>query len=191
MNAPARAWVALGANLGDARRALVDALAALAALPGTRVVAVSSLYRSAPVDAAGPEFLNAVAALDTTLAPAGLLAAMHAIEHAAGRERPYRNAPRLLDLDLLLHGDTLSDSPALTLPHPRMHLRAFVMAPLAELAPTLSVPGHGRVDMLLERITGQPIERLRPAPDGPDRPGWPGPLYPPTSAPSRDNRDNP
>lgn len=191
MNAPARAWVALGANLGDAGRALVDALAALAALPGTRVVAVSSLYRSAPVDAAGPEFLNAVAALDTMLAPADLLAAMHAIEHAAGRERPYRNAPRLLDLDLLLHGDTLSDSPALALPHPRMHLRAFVLAPLAELAPALSVPGHGRVDMLLERITGQPIERLRPAPDGSDRPGWPEPLYPPTSAPSRDNRDNP
>ncbi|TXL68669.1 2-amino-4-hydroxy-6-hydroxymethyldihydropteridine diphosphokinase [Zeimonas arvi] len=191
MNAPARAWVALGANLGDARRALVDALSALAALPGTRVVAVSSLYRSAPVDTAGPDFLNAVAALDTGLAPADLLAAMHAIEHAAGRERPYRNAPRLLDLDLLLHGDTLSDAPALVLPHPRMHLRAFVMAPLAELAPTLSVPGRGRVDMLLERITGQPIERLHPAPDGPDRPGWPGPLYPPTSAPSRDNRDNP
>jgi 2-amino-4-hydroxy-6-hydroxymethyldihydropteridine diphosphokinase len=179
MNAPARAWVALGANLGAARRALADALAALAALPGTRLVAVSSLYRSAPVDADGPEFLNAVAALDTTLAPADLLAAMHAIEQAAGRERPYRNAPRLLDLDLLLHGDTLSDSPALTLPHPRMHLRAFALAPLAELAPTLSVPGRGRVDTLLERVAGQPIERLPPSAD---RPEWPGPLHPPTSA---------
>lgn len=187
MSEPARAWVALGANLGDARRALADALAALAALPGTRVIAVSSLYRSAPVDADGPEFLNAVAALDTTLAPAELLAAMHAIEHAAGRERPYRNAPRLLDLDLLLHGDTLSDSPALTLPHPRMHLRAFVLAPLAELAPELPVPGHGRVDALLGRITGQAIERLPSTSDRPDRPGWPGPVH----APLRDNRDKP
>jgi len=172
MKAPARAWIALGANLGDARRALTGALAALAALPGTRIAAVSSLYRSAPVDAEGPEFLNAVAALDTALAPADLLAAMHAIEDAAGRERPYRNAPRLLDLDLLLHGETVSDSPALTLPHPRMHLRAFVLAPLAELAPGLTVPGRGRADALLAGITGQRIERLPPTPEWPD---WPRP----------------
>jgi 2-amino-4-hydroxy-6-hydroxymethyldihydropteridine diphosphokinase len=197
MNEPARAWVALGANLGNARRALADALAALAALPGTRVVAVSSLYRSAPVDAQGPAFLNAVAALDTTLAPTDLLAAMHAIEHAAGRERPFRNAPRLLDLDLLLHGDTVTDTPALILPHPRMHLRAFVLAPLAELAPELPVPGHGRVDALLGRITGQAIERLPPGsapsdrPATPGAPDWPGPLPPPTGAPLPDLQGKP
>ncbi|MCM5570557.1 2-amino-4-hydroxy-6-hydroxymethyldihydropteridine diphosphokinase [Burkholderiaceae bacterium FT117] len=169
MESPARAWVALGANLGDACRALSVALAALAALPGTRVAAVSSLYRSAPVDAAGPDFLNAVAALDTAMPAGELLAALHRIEDAAGRERPYRNAPRLLDLDLLMHGDSVSNSPELSLPHPRMHLRAFVLAPLAELAPGLVVPGRGRIDALLARVADQRIERLPAAPD------WPGP----------------
>jgi len=167
MSAPVRAWVALGANLGEARRALAEALAALAALPGTRVAAVSALYRTAPLDAQGPDFLNAVAALDTSLPAEALLDALHGIERAAGRERPYRNAPRLLDLDLLMHGDAVVDSPRLTLPHPRMHLRAFVLAPLAELAPELVVPGHGRADALLSRVADQRIERLAP------QAGWP------------------
>jgi 2-amino-4-hydroxy-6-hydroxymethyldihydropteridine diphosphokinase len=167
MSAPVRAWVALGANLGDARHALAAALAALAGLPDTRVAAVSSLYRTAPLDAQGPDFLNAVAALDTALPAEALLDALHAIERAAGRERPYRNAPRLLDLDLLMHGDAVVDSPRLTLPHPRMHLRAFVLAPLAELAPELVVPGHGRADTLLSRVADQRIERLAA------QAGWP------------------
>lgn len=167
MSAPVRAWVALGANLGDARHAMAGALAALADLPGTRVAAVSALYCSAPLDAQGPDFLNAVVALDTALPAEALLDALHEIERAAGRERPYRNAPRLLDLDLLLHGDSIIDSPRLTLPHPRMHLRAFVLAPLVELAPELVVPGHGRADMLLSRVADQRIERLAP------QAGWP------------------
>lgn len=182
-----RAWIALGANLGDAQGALTGALAALTRLPDTRIVAVSSLYRSAPVDAQGPDFLNAVAALETGLAPAALLCRLHAIEDAAGRERPYRNAPRSLDLDLLLYGREVADTPALRLPHPRMHRRAFVLAPLAELAPALEVPGHGRVDLLLAAISGQHLEKLSRAPGWPGLPEWPG-RPDPTTAFARETR---
>src|SRR5580765_132448 len=105
--ATARAYIGLGANLGDARAALSSAVDALAALPHTRLVALSSLYRTAPIDSSGPDYLNAVAALDTALDPDALLAALQAIEQGHGRERPYRNAPRTLDLDLLLHGDVV------------------------------------------------------------------------------------
>ena len=148
------AWIGLGANLGDARAALRAAVRALAALPCTRVLRVSSLYRSAPVDAGGPDYLNAVAELDTPLAPLALLHALQSIEQAAGRERPYRNAPRTLDLDLLLHGDERLDSPELTVPHPRMGERAFVLLPLAELA-----PGLVRAEQLAA-VAGQRIERV-------------------------------
>ncbi len=148
------AWIGLGANLGDARAALRAAVRALAALPGTRVLRVSSLYRSAPVDAGGPDYLNAVAELDTPLAPLALLHTLQSIEQAAGRERPYRNAPRTLDLDLLLHGDERLDSPELTVPHPRMGERAFVLLPLAELA-----PGLVRAEQLAA-VAGQRIERV-------------------------------
>ncbi|MFP5406268.1 MAG: 2-amino-4-hydroxy-6-hydroxymethyldihydropteridine diphosphokinase [Gammaproteobacteria bacterium] len=155
----------------ELEEALLDALAALAALPGTQVAAVSSLYRSAPIDAQGPDYLNAVVALDTLLDARPLLEALLAIEAAAGRERPYRNAPRVLDLDLLLYGDARIDSRTLTVPHPRMTARAFVLAPLAEVAPALQVPGVGRVDRLLRDVGDQRIERLG-AP-----PGWPGPVH--------------
>lgn len=131
------AWIGLGANLGDARAALRAAVQAMDGLPDTQLRQVSSLYRSAPVDAHGPDYLNAVAELRTTLAPLALLHALQAIEQAAGRERPYRNAPRTLDLDLLLYGDLRLDGVELTLPHPRMAGRAFVLLPLAELAPAL------------------------------------------------------
>lgn len=136
--APAvHAWVGLGANLGDAAAALRQAVQALAHTPGIRLLRTSSLYRSAPVDAHGPDYLNAVAEIATTLSPHDLLAALQALEHAAGRERPYRNAPRTLDLDLLLYGTLRLDSAELTVPHPRMGERAFVLLPLAELAPQL------------------------------------------------------
>jgi 2-amino-4-hydroxy-6-hydroxymethyldihydropteridine diphosphokinase len=134
-----RAYVGLGANLGaDLQGTLEAALRDLAALPGTRLVGVSSAWRSAPVDAGGPDFLNAVAALDTGLAPLELLDALQAIEATHGRERPYRHAPRTLDLDLLLHGDAVLETPRLTLPHPRLSERAFVLLPLLELAPELA-----------------------------------------------------
>lgn len=130
-----RAFIGLGANLGDRGQALAQAVQAMAQLPGTQVVAVSSLYVSAPVDSSGPDYLNAVAALQTTLAPLDVLHALQAIELAAGRERPYRNAPRTLDLDVLLYGDQQLDTAELTVPHPRLGERAFVLLPLAELAP--------------------------------------------------------
>lgn len=154
----ARAFVGIGANLGDARAAIAAAIAALAALPSTRLVALSSLYRSAPVDAAGPDFLNAVAELRTALAPAELLAAMQAIEAAHGRERPWRNAPRTLDLDLLLYGELVREDPALRLPHPRMHQRSFVLVPLAEIDRSLRIPGHAPLAQLLAACADQRIE---------------------------------
>jgi len=150
-----RAWIGLGANLGDAQAAVRSACAELAALPGTRLVAQSSLYRSAPLDATGPDFINAVAGLDTALSAAELLAALHAIEQRHGRVRGLRNAPRTLDLNLLLHGDTIVGTPGLTLPHPRAHERAFVLLPLAEVAPELVIPGRGPVRDLLRGVAGQ------------------------------------
>jgi len=162
VNAPAgpQVFIGLGANLGDAAQTLREALQALRAQPGIVLVAVSPLYRSAPVDAAGPDFFNAVAELRTGLSPEALLQVLQAVERQHGRERPYRNAPRTLDLDLLLHGDERRDTPVLTLPHPRMHLRAFVLRPLADLAPGLCLPGHGAIEDALARCAGQAIERL-------------------------------
>ena len=152
-----RAYIGLGANLGaDLSAALTQAALHLAALPGTRVVALSSSWRSAPVDAGGPDFLNAVAALDTALLPIELLDALQAIEQTHGRERPYRNAPRTLDLDLLLYADLVLDTPRLTLPHPRLGERAFVLRPLLEIAPELTHLAAG------EGWQAQRIERLGP-----------------------------
>lgn len=127
-------YIALGANLGDAQATLRWAMAQLDALPDSRVCQRSSLYRSAPVDASGPDFINAVVALETRLIAPHLLQHLHRIEALAGRERPYRNAPRTLDLDLLLYGQASIQSAALTVPHPRMTERAFVLVPLAEIA---------------------------------------------------------
>ena len=156
-----RAWIGLGANLGDATAALRAALDAIDRLPQTSLHTVSSFYASAPIDSSGPDYLNAVAAVDTSLAPEALLAALLAIEADHGRERPYRNAPRTLDLDLLLYAEEQSTSATLTLPHPRLHQRAFVLAPLAELAPALIVPGIGEsTAQLLESVADQHIRRL-------------------------------
>ena len=156
---PALAYVGLGANLGERETALRSALAAIGRLPGTCVMRVSPLYGSAPVDAGGPDYLNAVAELTTTLAPQALLEALQTIERGAGRERPYRNAPRTLDLDILWFGGQVIDSPALTVPHPRMAERAFVLRPLADLAPD-------RVEAAwLQAVASQDIQRL-------EGPGW-------------------
>jgi 2-amino-4-hydroxy-6-hydroxymethyldihydropteridine diphosphokinase len=148
------AYVGLGANLGDPPAALRAALAAMAAWPHTRVAQVSSFWRSAPVDAGGPDYVNAVTALHTQLDAMALLRALQAIEQAAGRERPYLNAPRTLDLDLLLYGSARIASPALLVPHPRMRERAFVLRPLAEIAPALVTPQE------LAALAGQRIEPL-------------------------------
>ncbi len=132
---PVLAFVALGANLGDAQATVLRALEQLAHLPQTRLLARSRLYRSAPHEASGPDFINAVARIETALTAPELLQALQSLEDAAGRERPYPNAPRTLDLDLLLYGDARIESPRLTVPHPRMRQRAFVLHPLSELAP--------------------------------------------------------
>ena len=136
-----REWVSvfagLGANLGDARRAVEDAVLAIGHIPETRVVNSSSLYRSAPVDAGGPDYCNAVVHLESRLHAVDLLKAFQAIENAAGRERPYVNAPRTLDIDMLMYGSAEIHSSFLTVPHPRMMERAFVLVPLSELAPHL------------------------------------------------------
>jgi len=154
------AYIGLGANLGDARGTLDDALRELAGLPGTQVSAVSATYRSAPIDSSGPDYLNSVARLDTQLSPTALLAALQRIEQAHGRERPYRNAPRTLDLDVLLYGALQIDLPELVVPHPRLHERAFVLLPLAEIAPGLDVPGRGQIAALLDAVREQRIDRL-------------------------------
>ena len=150
------AYIGLGANLGDARATLEQALRDLDAAAGCRVLRRSSFYRTAPIDSHGPDYLNAVAEVETTLRAPDLLAALQAIEAAHGRERPYHNAPRTLDLDLLRFGSAHIESPALTVPHPRLHERAFVLLPLAELAPELVAPEwlHAVAGQRIERITG-------------------------------------
>jgi 2-amino-4-hydroxy-6-hydroxymethyldihydropteridine diphosphokinase len=146
-----RVFVGLGANLGDAVATVRAAIDALGRLPDTRCIAHSSLYRSAPVEGEGPDYINAVAELRTGLQPAALLQALQAIEQRFGRERPYPNAPRTLDLDLLLYGQRRIDTPELVVPHPRLPQRAFVLLPLAEIAAdlvTVPLPPGQRVDRI-------------------------------------------
>ena len=155
------AFVGLGSNLDDPRRQVALALGELAELPQTRVLGASSLYRSSPVGyASQPDFINAAAKLDTSLEPVRLLEALLAIEAAHGRRRSFPNAPRTLDLDLLLYADRKLDSAPLTLPHPRMHERAFVLKPLLELEPALSIPGRGEAHAWLAAAAGQAVERI-------------------------------
>ena len=159
MRRSVRAFIGLGANLGEPLTALRGALAALDALPGSRLAAVSGLYRSAPIESSGPDYLNAVAALDTELEPQPLLMQLQAIEQSHGRERPYRFAPRTLDLDLLLFAQQRIDTPTLTVPHPRLHQRAFALLPLLEIEPTLTAPGLGALADAVPRVADQRIER--------------------------------
>lgn len=156
-----RAYVALGSNLGNPVQTIEDAIDSMAALRGSLLKGMSSLYRSAPVGLKHqPDFINAVVALDTRLSPRDLLDELFAIEARFGRERSVKYAPRTLDLDLLMHGTTVQDDPEVTLPHPRMHERAFVLAPLAEIAPDLLIPGRGRVAELLAACLDQRIHAL-------------------------------
>ncbi len=141
---PASAFVALGSNLAKPAEQVLHALNALAALPDTRVLARSALYLNAPVGyAEQPDFINAVAHIETRLTAHGLLDALLQIEHQFGRERSFRNAPRVIDLDLLIYADLQCHDTGLTLPHPRMHERAFVLVPLLEIAPQVVIPGRG------------------------------------------------
>lgn len=155
------AYVALGANLGDAEGSLRAVMRELAAHPHMRLLKSSSLYRTAPVGLKDqPDFINAAIALETELDAQALLNELFSIEQRFGRQRSIPNAPRTLDLDLLLYGEETSNDSALTLPHPRMHERAFVLAPLAEIAPGLNIPGQGRVVDLLASCADQQIKRM-------------------------------
>jgi len=157
--APVVAYVGMGANLGDAQATLLAAAREIAALPGVHRTQMSPMYRSAPVDANGPDFTNAVLKVETSLSPETLLARLQEIENAHGRERPYRNAPRSLDLDLLVHGTQEMQTEFLTLPHPRMHERAFVLMPLRDLAPGM-VLAQGIIEELLAACSDQLLSRI-------------------------------
>jgi 2-amino-4-hydroxy-6-hydroxymethyldihydropteridine diphosphokinase len=158
-----RCFVALGANLGNAVLTVQAAILALRELPQTEFVAASSLYRTAPMGLRDqPDFINAVVELIAVSPAPTILESLFEIEARFGRRRSVKNAPRTLDLDLLLYGDEVSDDLQLTLPHPRLHERAFVLAPLAEIAPHLTIPGRGAVAALLLGCTGQQIEKLPP-----------------------------
>ena len=154
------AYIGIGANLGDARGNVDDAVARLGLLPDSRLLRTSPYYRSAPIDASGDDYVNAVVAIDTRLPAEDLLAALHGIEAEHGRERPYRNAPRTLDLDLLLYGDAVIATATLIVPHPRMLERAFVLRPLLDIAPAIAVPGQGRAASYFSAVSQQSIERL-------------------------------
>jgi len=155
------AYIGLGSNRDEPRTQVMRAFEEIAALPHTRLAARSPLYRSAPLEAPGQaEYVNAVAAVDTELSAPQLLDALLAIEARHGRERPFANAARTLDLDLLLYDEVALTSPALTLPHPRMHRRAFVLRPLLDLDPRAEVPGRGSARELLRGCADQVIERL-------------------------------
>jgi 2-amino-4-hydroxy-6-hydroxymethyldihydropteridine diphosphokinase len=155
------AYVGLGSNLDRPREQVLAALDELERLPQTRLVSRSRLYRSAPLGHdAQPDFVNAVARIDTGLEPPRLLAELQAIEKRHGRERPFPDAPRTLDLDLLLYGDEVIASTSLTVPHPRMHERAFVLRPLAEICPAASVPGRGTAAQLLQACPAQDVEPM-------------------------------
>lgn len=163
-SAPHLAYVALGANLGEPIVQLRRAFEALARIEHSRLLRTSSLYRTAPIGVHGqPDFINAVAALATALAPEALLNALLNIETEFGRRRDYPNAPRTLDLDLLMVDDRVLDTPRLQLPHPRLHLRAFVIMPLLEIAPDCRIPGRGLAAAWRPAVQMQAIERLPPA----------------------------
>lgn len=156
------AYIGLGSNLGDSVARVQEGMQALNAIPGVRLRRCSSLYRSAPVGITDqPDFINAACEVETTLDPADLMRQLLATEHERGRVRDgVKGGPRTLDLDLLLYGERTLNAPELVLPHPRLHERAFVLAPLNELSETLTVPGRGTVRSLLAGCHGQRVERL-------------------------------
>ena len=159
---PARAYIGLGGNLDDPAARIQRAFGAIDRLPGTRLVQQSALYRTAPVGYLDqPDFINAVAAIDTTLTPLDLLHALLHLEVDAGRERSFRNAPRTLDLDVLLYDQLQQDDPQLVLPHPRMGTRGFVLLPLQEIAPALVIPGLGPIGPLAAACHDQGVQRLQ------------------------------
>lgn len=160
LTTPVRAYIGIGANLGDAQTSVERAFESLDALTATCLVARSSLFRTAPLEADGDDYVNAVAAIDTRLSAAELLLALQTLETAVGRQRPYPNAPRPLDLDILLYGQHVIISPLLTIPHPRLTQRAFALIPLLQLAPMVMIPGHGPAHGFAPAVAAQAIRRI-------------------------------
>jgi 2-amino-4-hydroxy-6-hydroxymethyldihydropteridine diphosphokinase len=159
-----RAWIGVGANLGNAEDNVRLALQRLGDMPSTKLEAASSLFRSAPLEASGEDYVNAVARISTSLPAPDLLEQLHGIERAFGRERTYRNAPRTMDLDILLYGDATIDADDLTVPHPRMTERAFVLLPLLQIDPFIAIPGKGPAHAFVPAVAGQPIQRIATSP---------------------------
>ena len=157
---PVTAYVALGANLGDAAAALREALARIGQIPGVRLAGASGLYRTEPIESSGPDYFNAVARVQTSLSARDLLHALQAIENRLGRVRPAGvvNAPRTMDLDLLLYDDLVCSDEELVVPHPRMHLRAFVLVPLLQIAPDIEIPGKASARTYLPSVADQRID---------------------------------
>jgi len=153
-------YIGIGANLGNARATVREAIDRLAQIAGCKLMMASSLYSSAPIESSGDDYVNAVAGLQTSLSAQQLLNALQAIELAFGRERPYRNAPRTLDLDVLLYGTEKIATKTLVVPHPRMTERAFVLLPLIQIAPDIDIPGHGSAVDLLDSVKNQAIFQL-------------------------------
>jgi len=154
------AYIGIGANLGDARAMVEYAIAKLRSLPQTQFEQASSLFITAPIDSSGDDYINAVVALNTELEAYALLEHLQALELSCGRERPYRNAPRTLDLDLLLYGQQIIDVPHLNVPHPRMTERAFVLIPLLQLDPFIHIPGKGAAHQFAPAVADQGIRKL-------------------------------
>lgn len=153
-------YIGIGSNLGDARGTVERAIERLAQLQDTKLDAQSSLFRTAPIDAGGDDYINAVARIDTQLEPERLLRELQAIEQDSGRERPYRNAPRTLDLDILLYGAQTISTESLQIPHPRMTQRAFVLIPLLQIDPSITIPGYGAAHALVPGVAGQAIQKI-------------------------------
>lgn len=153
-------YIGIGSNLGDACGNVQRAIIRLGQLPDTRLDAQSSLFRTSPIDAGGDDYINAVARIDTGLSAQDLLQALQAIEQDFGRERPYQNAPRTLDLDILLYGQQTISSDTLTVPHPRMTQRAFALIPLLQLDPFVAIPGQGPAHAFVPGVAGQAIQKI-------------------------------
>ncbi|HLA45732.1 MAG TPA: 2-amino-4-hydroxy-6-hydroxymethyldihydropteridine diphosphokinase, partial [Aggregatilineales bacterium] len=149
--------IGIGANLGDARASVEQAIQELGALPATRLTGQSSLFRTAPIDAGGDDYINAVARIETQLQAEKLLQKLQAMEQASGRERPFVNAPRTLDLDILLYGSQEISTESLNVPHPRLTQRAFALIPLLQIDPMIAIPGKGPAHSFVPSVAGQVI----------------------------------
>jgi 2-amino-4-hydroxy-6-hydroxymethyldihydropteridine diphosphokinase len=157
----AKAFIGLGGNIGDSRQILTDAVICLAQIPSIQIDARSCFYISTPVDAPGNDYINNVIAITTTLEPISLLHACQSVERHFGRERPFAKAPRTLDIDLLTYEDLSYTDPELTIPHPRITERMFVLLPLLEIEPEIALPRFGKLKNHLTDLSWQKIEKLQ------------------------------